>query len=562
MSDTSFTGGATAGIFYPGLTVDALEVDLGNGGNQLVVNGNPAVSGDGSGVSVSTGNGGDAVSVNRTSAPLSLFMGDGAFQTVAIGSKNASLDNIGDVNVYAGGVTQAFVSDAAATTGQGFAISSVNGNTEDIARYDPANDSPVTLNTFTFHFTTPGQVDLTAGKGGDEVSVRGTPSNTTTIITGGAGKDDVTIEADAIAPSVLGPLDFYGNASQGDSALIYGEDSLTPAQSYIFQATASKPFSQPNVLDQQRVLIGGDAPITMRGVATLTTATASVGSFVSIQGVPAGESLNVFDFYDDRVVFGNALSSPIGYMADIRGTVSIMDNGEPESVTLDDSLDSTGRHVYLEPATDSRGDVIAGMSPGNIYLALGATSTVNLIGGLGNDTFSMLGTGFGANFSVDGGRGTNTLDYSGASGLAGPNGVYVNLQTGEASGLVNGISRIQNVNGSPLDDILVGNGGNFLQGGAGRDLLIAGATASNLNGGADEDLLIGGTTAYDTDAAELEAVLAAWAVNLDTSLLDGQVTSNGGGNTLLGQGGTDFFFVGINDINTTDRKKDETVVYV
>ncbi|QJW98401.1 beta strand repeat-containing protein [Frigoriglobus tundricola] len=561
MGATSFTGGATAGIFYPGLSLNGLVVDLGDGGNQLVVNGTPAMSGDGSGVFISTGNGSDAVSVKRTSAPLTLSMGNGAFQTVAIGSNSASLDDIGDVNVYAGGVTQAFVSDAAATTGQSFNISSVSADTEDVTRSVSVGDGgSETLNTFTFHFATPGQVDLTAGKGGDGVSVRGTPANTTTIITGGAGQDHVAIEADDSAPPVLGPLNFYGNASQGDYAYLYGENSFTPAQSYIFQATASKPYSQPNVLDQQRVLIGGNAPITMRGVATLTTLTASPGSFVSIQGVPAGESLDVFDAYHDRIIFGNALSSPIGYMADIRGTVSIIANGEDESVTLDDSIDSTGRHVYLEPATDSRGDVIAGMSPGNIYLALGATSTVNLIGGLGNDTFSMLGTGFGANFSVDGGKGTNALDYSGVTGLT--TGVYVNLRTGEASGLVNGISRMQNVNGSALNDILVGNGGNVLDGGAGRDLLIAGATASVLRGGADEDLLIGGTTAYDTDAAELEAVLAAWAVDLDTDLLAGQVTSNGGGNTLLGQGGIDFFFVGIDDTNTTDRKKDETVVYV
>ena len=59
--------------------------------------------------------------------------------------------------------------------------------------------------------------------------------------------------------------------------------------------------------------------------------------------------------------------------------------------------------------------------------------------------------------------------------MTAPNGVYVNLVLGTATGLAGGIKRIANVTGSPFNDILVGNGGNVLNGGAGRDILIAGA---------------------------------------------------------------------------------------
>ena len=72
-------------------------------------------------------------------------------------------------------------------------------------------------------------------------------------------------------------------------------------------------------------------------------------------------------------------------------------------------------------------------------------------------------------------------------------GVRVNLPLGTATGLSGGIAKIQNVIGSDGNDILVGNGGNVLQGGKGNDLLIAGATASTLLGGDGNDLLIGGT---------------------------------------------------------------------
>ncbi len=590
MASDSFTGGATAGIFYPGISLNYFAVDLGDGGNQLVVKGTPAIpnSDGGSGVSISTGNGGDAVQVNASSANLSIDMGAGVFQTLAIGSNKASLDGIENVTVDAGGDTQVFVSDAAATTSQSFTIDNVISNFERVTRTDSSGATTATLNTFFIHFNDPGQVYLTAGKAGDNVTIHGTPANTTTIVNGGAGQDSVAIESDKLTPPVLGPIDFYGTASQGDLASIYAEDSLSggsgndtlsggsgndtlSGNSYIFQATPSKPFTKPNVLDQQAVRIGGDALITFRGIVNLTVNVPSVGgNFVSIQGVPSGESLNVNDASYDRIIFGNAISSPIGLMTDIRGITSINASGKSDvSVTLDDSIDSVGRHVVLYQATDGSTDLITGMSPADVRLALGTGSTVKLLGGLGNDTFALanlpLAGGGGNDFftpptvGIDGGQGINALDYSNVYGLSGPYGVYVNLVTGEASGL-NGISRIQNVTGSAFDDILVGNGGNVLDGGAGRDLLIAGATASTLHGGNGEDLLIGGTTAYDTD--QLAAVLDKWAVNLDAGSLNGQVQSNGGGNTLLGQVETDLFFMGLGNINKSDKKNDEVIVYV
>src|SRR5207247_1869660 len=60
-------------------------------------------------------------------------------------------------------------------------------------------------------------------------------------------------------------------------------------------------------------------------------------------------------------------------------------------------------------------------------------------------------------------------------------------------------------------DVLVGNGGNVLDGGGGRNLLIAGGSASTLIGGADEDILIAGTTNYDANLTALTDILALWS---------------------------------------------------
>ena len=60
----------------------------------------------------------------------------------------------------------------------------------------------------------------------------------------------------------------------------------------------------------------------------------------------------------------------------------------------------------------------------------------------------------------------------------------VNLMLGTASRVSDGISGIENVNGSPSNDLIVGNAAaNVLKGGAGRDILIGGLVADLLDHG-------------------------------------------------------------------------------
>jgi hypothetical protein len=138
------------------------------------------------------------------------------------------------------------------------------------------------------------------------------------------------------------------------------------------------------------------------------------------------------------------------------------------------------------------------------------------------------------------------------------------VNTGNGNDTVN-IAHIQNViggssSGPGLYNILIGNGGTILKGEFGRrNLLIAGASAGTLLGGGDDDILIAGTTAYDTEAgnASLVALMTYWSstandyatrvANVTTGngvpLLDPTtVTSNGGGNTLMGDGGLNLWY--------------------
>jgi Ca2+-binding RTX toxin-like protein len=194
------------------------------------------------------------------------------------------------------------------------------------------------------------------------------------------------------------------------------------------------------------------------------------------------------------------------------------------------------------------GTLAAAVLPGAVIFS----SVQNLTGSADTDTF-VFADGQGVDGIIDGGGGSNTLDYSAFTG-----NVIVNLPLNSATGVGGGIANIQNVTGGggPGYNILVGNGGNVLRGGNGRNLLIAGAAASTLLGGTEEDILIGGTTNYDLMPEQLVAIMDYWAgtedyetrvfnvtYGISVPLLNATtLTGNGGGNTLTGGPGRDLFY--------------------
>jgi Ca2+-binding RTX toxin-like protein len=184
------------------------------------------------------------------------------------------------------------------------------------------------------------------------------------------------------------------------------------------------------------------------------------------------------------------------------------------------------------------------------------TSIQNLTGGADADTF-VFDDGATLSGSIDGGGGINALDYA-----AYTTDVAVILPNHSATSVGGGVFHIRDVSGrGPGSNILVGDGGNnTLRGGGGRDLLIAGAGPGMLFGGDGEDILIGGSTAYDTDAVALRAIMDEWlrtdlsyeervdhlmnggGLNGPYLLNSSTVSGNGGGNTLKGESGRDWFF--------------------
>jgi hypothetical protein len=104
-------------------------------------------------------------------------------------------------------------------------------------------------------------------------------------------------------------------------------------------------------------------------------------------------------------------------------------------------------------------------------------------------------------------RGSDTLDYSHYTA----NGVFlVDLQFQGVPNMIPGIQgmlwNVSNVIGSngPHDqDILIGNGGSYLRGGAGDNLIISGDKGGGLIGGGGDNILIAARTTFDTDPIAL-----------------------------------------------------------
>jgi autotransporter-associated beta strand protein len=261
------------------------------------------------------------------------------------------------------------------------------------------------------------------------------------------------------------------------------------------------------------------------------------------------------------------------------GPTTLSNPAGPLMVNANDQNDPAAQPgITLETVT--QGDdfiLLHNLAPAPIFSVANQTVAFVVNGGSGGNTFRVRGLLPGATLALDGGSGTNTLDYTAYAG-----NVLVNLPRGEATGF-SSLSNIQNVTGAsggPAGsyNVLIGNGGNVLTGGNGRrNLLVAGSTASTLIGGNDDDILIAGTTDYDTSdqwQAAFTAIMNEWTQMTDYAtrvdhLMNGgglngpyllnaaTVHSNGGGNTLTGHGGganeLNLYFANLDLGDTTDQ---------
>src|SRR5262245_9374047 len=218
----------------------------------------------------------------------------------------------------------------------------------------------------------------------------------------------------------------------------------------------------------------------------------------------------------------------------------------------------------MQPATlfgDEGNDQLVG-GRGSDQLDGGAGKDV-IAGGLGNDTIlgdagnDVLTGGLGDDLLL-GGDGNDTLD-----GGVGNDHLYG--QAGNDT-LVGGVGNNIVVGGDGNDKVVARPGRNILIGGSGRD---------KLYGNALDDILIAGSTAHDEDDVALQAILDEWTSSNSYATRVDNIRNGGGQNgafvfddttvfddgaadNLVGDGGLDWFFVGLGD-KIKDRAPSEFV---
>jgi hypothetical protein len=334
------------------------------------------------------------------------------------------------------------------------------------------------------------------------------------------------------------------------------------------------------------------SPVTVNSRGTATINIGNGGSLQNLAGAitvtnpNGGDTINIDDSADTTArnarietvtQTGNTYTRVSGLGTGTTGTVNIGINDAANITVLTGTRGSTVTLVAVSaPLTligsDGSGgfNTLIGSGPDNNWSLSGQdagslsgssygagvsfSGFQNLTGAASaTDTFTF-GDGAGVSGNLTAGGGGGTLDYTSYS-----TSVVVDLQTGSATGVGGTISNIGAVlggtgNGSAgAYNLLIGAGGNYLQGGTGRvNILVAGASASTLVGGDGEDLLIGGTTSYDQEAGLTTwlQIASYWAGTDDRAtrtanllagtgvpLLDATVvTGNGGGNVLNGNG--------------------------
>jgi pimeloyl-ACP methyl ester carboxylesterase len=348
-----------------------------------------------------------------------------------------------------------------------------------------------------------------APAGNDSISVSADPNNAAAIL--------VTINgvAQSVTP-VKGEVDIQGSNGQDTLSLDLSHGPLPSGTVVVFDG-GTGPNTVIGPSQTNNWIISGANSGSLDGVI----------AFGNVENLTGGNQSDSFEFLPGGSITGNinggggsdtldysSLAGPVtvnlqtGTASRIAGTFSNISNfvGSTSSADL----------LVGPDATWDIGGSNAGSVNGSTF-----SSFENLTGGAGNDQFVFL-PGGSISGNIDGGGGTNTLDYS---NLVGP--VTVNLQNRTGANIGGTFANISNFIGSssPSDTLIGPDGGATWDINGTNAGSVNGSTFSsfeNLTGGAGNDQFVflpGGSISGNLDGG-------GGGNTLDYSNLPGPITLN------------------------------------
>jgi hypothetical protein len=466
-----------------------------------------------------------------------------------------------DYSLYTTGVTVDLTAGTATGTGGIANIENVTGS--------PANDS-ITGNLASNVIVGNGGTDvLNGGGGGSDLFILGSTQAAATTVTG-AGTTDTLQGANIVntwtisgsnagnvngiaftgianlaggtstdtfkftsAGALTGKVDGGG----GTNTLDYSGDGGIAATVNLAMSTATKTGGFAHIQNLVGSTSAADKLIGPNSNSTWTLIGANAGtvaslSFYAVENLTGGTGSDTFKFTSAGSISGKVDGGGGTNTLDYSG-----DGGMAATVNLaSDTATKTGGFAHIQTLVGSTAstDKLIGPNATNVWsITNNNAGTVGsfsfsaikyLTGGSGEDVF-VFGAGKTISGKIDGGGGTNWLDYAAYTTAVAVNlDPATNSATGIYGGLAEGIANIRNVRGGQGGNTLTGNAlGNILIGGAGTltinggtgwSILIADKGAGHINGGSGTDILIGGTTSYDLSSLAndlaLEDILAEW----------------------------------------------------
>jgi autotransporter-associated beta strand protein len=531
----------------------------------VTLNGIPVISVPWTNLTVNGLGGNDTFLVQGTAPGSALAINAGSGSTVTVGSAANTFDPIqGALTVYGAGTnTTLTVHDEGTATTQNWDVAN-----SWIDRY-PAGGTRPAVPQVTYHNLA--AVTVNTGTGQNFIGVESTAAGTYTNVNGnGGGFDEIFVEnfqdtlddiqgplhVHDVAPSNLFVLDEL-NAVGHTYTLTTGQvqrDGIQPItydnMGQLVVATANNNSGHtPNTVNVQS--LGNVFAVTAVGTGDTVTvgqngSTANIRGDLRIQSVlgqvprqvtlddsadttPRTVALSGSDPTFDYLVSGllpNAYPGEgrIGLQLDPATPVLVRTGAADDLFRVHDltgapalKFDGGAGNNTLQGPDAANTWQLSGANAGTLDGQISFASIQNLTGGASSDAFHFQ-TGGSLSGQIDGGGGSNTLDYSAYQG-----DILVDLLLDTASLVGQGVFNLANVIGSQGNDLIVGDANTTsLVGGTGRNVLIGGGGTETITGGGGFNLLIGGKTAYDTSLAALQDLMQYWD-NPNATTLDSLV---------------------------------------
>jgi hypothetical protein len=344
--------------------------------------------------------------------------------------------------------------------------------------------------TATIEYHNTQTLTLNGGTGNNTYDVLSTGMPTSTNINTGAGNDAINVGSDSpkVLDTIQGALIVTGTG--GNDTLTLNDQDAGPLPNF-----ATHTFA----LTATSVTRDSIALISYKGVSSLVVNGGGFGNTFNVTGISHRTPITIYGGAGADTV--NLNNPDLSDKPSAPHQLTFHGQGGTKALNLNDQASTVAGTFVLGPNS-----LINENSP-VLVLDYDATLTnLNVNAGTGDDTFEINQNLPITAVAINGGGGTNTLNYGGFTG-----NVTVDIPLGVATGLTGGISNIQRVYGSFGNDLLVGDAKTqLLSGGAFRNIIITGAGAAHAIGGFGDNILIGGTTDYDQNLTALHDFMTEW----------------------------------------------------